>query len=220
MVGIGKRIEEAMHKAELSPVDIARHLDISDSAVHQWFAKDTGPRSVRFRALSALLNVSVAWLMTGEDTPPDTSDVAGKVSIKPNGAPLPPLILWYAAPAEGGEAGAWMLKREKTGEVERPDRLKFSKRAFAVEVQDSRNVEVFRARDTLLINPDRTVLPDDDGLFTGNPDVPGGAVSVVGRLIRSNHQDWIIRQYAVKGERRLARLTYPNAWFVAGVYRS
>ncbi len=220
MVGIGKRIEEAMHKAQLSPVDIARHLDISDSAVHQWFAKDTGPRSVRFRALSALLNVSVAWLMTGEDIPPDASEVAGKVSLLPDGAALPPLILWHAAPALGGEPGAWMLKREKTGEVERPDRLRFSKQAFAVEVQDSRNAEVYRARDTLLINPDRTVLPNDDGLFTGNPGTPEGASSVVGRLIRSTQQDWFVKQYAIKGERRLARLTYPNAWFVAGVYRS
>ncbi len=220
MVGIGKRIEEAMHRAQLSPVDIARHLDISDSAVHQWFAKDTGPRSVRYETLSSLLQVSVAWLITGEDVPPSASDVAGNVSLRQDGAALPPLVLWHAAPAVGGEPGGWMLKREKTGEVERPPMLRFSKRAFAVEVQDSRNADVFRARDTLLINPDRTVLPEDDGLFTGNTEAPGGAVTIVGRLIRSTQHEWIIRQYAVKGERRLARLTYPNAWFVAGVYRS
>ncbi len=220
MVGIGKRIEEAMHRADLSPVDIARALGISDSAVHQWFAKDSGPRSVRFTTLSSLLNVSVAWLMTGEDSSDPATEVAGKVSLQPNGGPLPPLILWRAAELLGGEAGAWMLKREKTGEVERPDRLKFSARAFAVEVQDSRNAEVYRARDTLLINPDRIVLPDDDGLFTGNPEAPSGASAIVGRLIRSTASDWFIRQYAMKGERRLARLTYPNAWFVAGVYRS
>jgi len=219
MVGIGKRIEEAMLKAQKTPVDIARHLGISDSAVHQWFAKDTGPKHVRFQTLATFLDVPVAWLVTGE-IPPDTPNVVGNVTLRPDGAPLPPLLLWRAAPVEGGEPGGWMVKREKTGEVERPDRLEFSQRAFALEVQDSRNADVFRARDTLLVNPDRTVLPNDDGVFIGDPDAPTGAQTVVGRLIRSTPTEWIIRQYAVKGERRLARLTYPNAWFVAGVYRS
>jgi len=57
-------------------------------------------------------------------------------------------------------------------------------------------------------------------LFTGDPTALQGAPAIVGRLVRSTGQDWFIRQYAVKGERRLARLSYPNAWFVAGVYRS
>ncbi len=219
-MGIGKRIEEAMRLAKKTPVDIARHLDISDSAVHQWFAKDTGPKSARVSTLAAFLGVTPGWLISGEEPASAASELSGNVPLRLDSAPLPPLILWRAAPSEGGEPGGWMLKREKTGEVERPDRLKFSKRAFAVEVQDSLNDEVFRARDTLLINPDRAVLPKDDGLFTGDPEGTAGAMTVVGQLIRSTPNDWIIRQYAVKGERRLSRLTYPNAWFVAGVFRS
>lgn len=209
-----------MHRAEKSPVDIARHLGISDSAVHQWFAKDTGPKSVRFATLAAFLDVTVLWLMTGQEPVQNETPVVENVSVVGHGGPLPPLILWKNDELLGGDAGTWMLKREKTGEVERPDRLRFSKRAFAVEVQDGRNEDVYRARDTLLINPDRKVLPNDDGLFTGNPEAFAGAATIVGRLIRSTEKDWFIRQYAVKGERRLARLTYPNAWFVAGVYRS
>lgn len=217
-MGIGKRIKEAMERATLLPVDIARHLDISDSAVHQWFAKDTGPKPTRYKALSELLGVSVAWLMDADDIPPIGSTVAGNVNLSASGH-LPPLIVWRAAELLGGEAGAWMLKKDDLGSVERGEPLKSAKRAFAVEVQDERNGDVFRPRDMLLINPDRTVLPKDDGLFTGDPEAPDGAASIVGQLVRKTTTEWIIRQYAVKGERRLARLTYPKAWFVAGVYR-
>lgn len=62
-MGIGKRIKAAMDAAGLRPVDIARHLKIEDAAVHQWFKKDSGPRSGRIPDLARLLSVSVDELM-------------------------------------------------------------------------------------------------------------------------------------------------------------
>ena len=51
-MAIGKRIENAMIRAGKKPVDIARRLKITESAVSQWFAKDTGPKSVRLSELA------------------------------------------------------------------------------------------------------------------------------------------------------------------------
>jgi transcriptional regulator with XRE-family HTH domain len=62
-MGIGKRIQAAMIRANLRPVDIAKHLGIEDAAVHQWFKKDSGPRSHRIPDLARLLGVTVDELM-------------------------------------------------------------------------------------------------------------------------------------------------------------
>ena len=51
-MGIGKRIEAAMLSAGKKPVDIARHFKITESAVSQWFAKDTGPKVTRYSDLA------------------------------------------------------------------------------------------------------------------------------------------------------------------------
>src|SRR6266404_4305964 len=63
-MGIGRRIETAMIKSGRKPVDIARRLKISESAVSQWFSKDTGPKSVRLADLAAFLNTTVEYLIT------------------------------------------------------------------------------------------------------------------------------------------------------------
>ena len=51
-MSIGKRIEASMIAARKKPVDIARHLKISESAVSQWFSTDTGPKSARVSDLA------------------------------------------------------------------------------------------------------------------------------------------------------------------------
>ena len=69
-MAIGKRIENAMIRAGKKPVDIARRLKITESAVSQWFAKDTGPKSVRLSELASFLGTTVDSLITEHDGKP------------------------------------------------------------------------------------------------------------------------------------------------------
>lgn len=220
LVGIGRRIEHAMKEAGKTPVDIARHLGISDSAVHQWFTKDSAPRNSRIPSIANHLGVSVSWIMSGEGSPLEGVSDLPNVNDHVDGMGLSPLVLWKSTQLVTNAQGAWLLRKEKIGEVERPYKMRFAKRGFAVEVLDVHNHPVYRLRDTLLINPDREVLPNDDCLLTGNLEAPEGAVTIVGCLIKATGSDWTISQYGKRGEHKFARSTYPNAWFVHGVIRN
>lgn len=129
-----------------------------------------------------------------------------------------PLIVWRAASHIGARFGGFMLLAEKEGEVPRPDFLEFNKRAFAFKVIDDSNSPVYNQRDHLLIDPETTPLPEEDCLFTdGIPEVRG-ALSVVGKLVRSTDSVWVIRQYASKTDSNLPKSTFPNAYPIVGRY--
>src|SRR5258708_8050341 len=84
-MAIGKRIESAMIRAGKKPVDIARRLKITESAVSQWFAKDTGPKSVRLSELASFLGTTVDYLITEHEAP-----LGGPPSPNAVGPPMAP----------------------------------------------------------------------------------------------------------------------------------
>ena len=91
-----------MIKAGRKPVEIARYLKISESAVSQWFSKDTGPKSVRLADLAAFLNTTVDYLITepqGSSPPPPV--------LPPRGGGFDRPDLAVHASAAGGPEGAW-----------------------------------------------------------------------------------------------------------------
>src|SRR4051812_44854640 len=104
MMGVGKRIEQAMVAAGKKPVDIARLFAITDSAVSQWFAKDTGPKSARLNTLATFLNTSVDYLLTGKDPP--AAPVQSYALVQPPRG-RPDIPVW--ASAEAGADGAIIL---------------------------------------------------------------------------------------------------------------
>lgn len=132
--------------------------------------------------------------------------------------PTRPLLIYRTTPVERGRQDGFMLRAERVGECERPDFLRFSEKAFAAKVLDDKNAPAYRRRDLVLVDPDSPPIDGEDCLFTDNPDDPLGAHSVLGCLIRSTVALWIIRQYALKGERELTKTAYPNAWPIAGRY--
>ncbi|HMJ99659.1 MAG TPA: helix-turn-helix transcriptional regulator, partial [Reyranella sp.] len=83
-MAIGKRIESAMIRAGKKPVDIARRLKITESAVSQWFAKDTGPKSVRLSELAAFLGTTVDYLTSEHES-------ASIAALSPGAAAMPPM---------------------------------------------------------------------------------------------------------------------------------
>lgn len=64
-MGIGKRIEIAMTQAGKRPVDIARLFHITESAVSQWFQKDTGPKTERLGELAEFLETTTDYFIRG-----------------------------------------------------------------------------------------------------------------------------------------------------------
>src|SRR5258708_6441350 len=97
-MAIGKRIESAMIRAGKKPVDIAKRLKITESAVSQWFHKDTGPKSVRLSELASFLGTTVDYLITEHESsllappspgpvgPPNAGDDCLLIQEAPDGA--------------------------------------------------------------------------------------------------------------------------------------
>lgn len=112
-----------------------------------------------------------------------------------------------------------VFARRKAGEVDRPAFLEFSEKAFATKVLDNRNAPVYRARDTILIDPDEPALDGEDCVFTADPGAESGAPAVIGCLVSSTPTAWIAKQYAAKEQRELPKATFPNCWPIVGRYR-
>src|SRR5260370_21634765 len=94
---IGRRIETAMIKSGRKPVDIARRLKISESAVSQWFSKDTGPKSIRLAELAAFLNTSVEYLITEPQGPAALGQPHSSPPLLPGGRERPDLAVYASA---------------------------------------------------------------------------------------------------------------------------
>lgn len=108
---LGERIREARERAGLTQMDVARHFNISRSAVSQWENDATDP-SARVAELAALFNVDAGRLLTGDVPPPETAKV---VDLNPlRGRPS------EVRPAPGVEpptSGAWPIDVPVLGTV-------------------------------------------------------------------------------------------------------
>ena len=112
-MSIGKRIEASMIAARKKPVDIARHLKISESAVSQWFSKDTGPKSARLSDLARFLGTTVDALAQDDDRPAvQTSFLPPPVQIV-----RPPLQTPPAAMNQGPDIPVWASAAAGDGDV-------------------------------------------------------------------------------------------------------
>lgn len=124
----------------------------------------------------------------------------------------PTLLLWKATPGSGGNAGAFMLSMQKGRLVERPPFLDGEEKAFIFELVGRENEPVYWAGDSLYVNPDKDVEENRDFVFLQSPDKAEGSPAIVGHLVRMTDRLWIIKQWAIKGERELARKDWPIAW--------
>src|SRR5262245_44231481 len=177
-MGIGRRIESAMIKAGRRPVDVARYLKISESAVSQWFSKDTGPKSVRLADLAAFLNTTVDYLITepqGVSPPPPPV-------MQPRGGFERPDLAVYAS-AAGGPEGAWILGNEAIAWVHRDQRLVGVRDAFACYVVGDSMVPAYEQGNLLLVNPAVPPGAGDDCLFIQEAE-DGSRYALIKRLVR------------------------------------
>jgi transcriptional regulator with XRE-family HTH domain len=77
---IGSRIRQRLDELERGPTWLARHLDRSPDLVHSWLRGRREPSLAQLRAVSAVLDRPVSWLI-GEVNDPRVLVGAG------NGAP-------------------------------------------------------------------------------------------------------------------------------------
>ena len=212
-MAIGKRIESAMQRAGRKPVDIARHLKISESAVSQWFAKDTGPKSVRLSDLAAFLGTTVDYLI---------SESEGPLGAAPT--PQPPLAMRANLPdlavyasAAGGPEGAWVLSADAIAWIHRDQRLVGVRDAFACYVVGESMFPAYEQGNLLLVNPAVPPNAGDDCLLI--QEAPDGArYGLIKRLVRFNSTSWTVKQWNPDKTFTLPRKQWQRALLVIGKY--
>jgi phage repressor protein C with HTH and peptisase S24 domain len=214
MMAIGKRIETAMIRAGKKPVDVARRLKISESAVSQWFAKDTGPKTVRLSELASFLGTTVEYLLA------DQESHAGAPS--PGAAPpmsmrtdRPDLAVY--ASAAGGPEGAWVLSAEAIAWLHRDQRLVGVRDAFACYVVGESMFPAYEQGNLLLVNPAVPPNAGDDCLLIQEV-ADGSRYALIKRLVRFNSTSWTVKQWNPDKTFTLPRKEWQRAMLVIGKY--
>jgi len=212
-MAIGKRIEAAMIAANKKPVDIARRLKITESAVSQWFAKDTGPKTIRLSELAAFLATTVDYLMR-EDEP--------RLGFAPRPAPQPTqraqretdgggdIPVWSAV-AAGDDEGSIILSDAPIAWVRRSDRLMGVANPFAFHIVGDSMLERFTPGDQVVVNPAMPLSAGADCVFiqTGEDGTFRGLVK---RLLRANADCWRVRQFNPPRDYELSRRKWVRAY--------
>lgn len=63
---LGDRLALARESQSMSQADLARRLGVRSATIANWETDRSEPRANRLQMLAGLLNVSIAWLMTGK----------------------------------------------------------------------------------------------------------------------------------------------------------
>jgi phage repressor protein C with HTH and peptisase S24 domain len=196
-VGIGTKIKAAMEAAGKTPGDIAGHLGISESAVSQWFTKDSGPKSDRYKALAAFLNTTVEALLT--DLP-----VQKVQRVDPGGGG--DLPVW--ASAEAGVDGAMILSDAPIDHIARRGQ---TAAAFAFYAIGDSMSPAYEQGDQLVVDPALPIRAGDDCVFIHNND-DGTMLALVKRIVRVHPDRWRVRQFEPARDFDLPRKTWTRAY--------
>jgi transcriptional regulator with XRE-family HTH domain len=197
-MAIGKRIESAMKRAGKKPVDIAKRLKITESAVSQWFAKDTGPKSVRLSELASFLGTTVDDLISDSEATLFASSSAAAPPMALS-AGRPDLAVY--ASAAGGPEGAWVLSGDAIAWIHRDQRL----------------VPAYEHGNLLLVNPAVPPNAGDDCLLIQEAS-DGARYALIKRLVRFNSTSWTVKQWNPDKTFSLPRKEWQRALLVIGKY--
>jgi hypothetical protein len=222
-------LKPRLRELNKSGAGLARALGKPKERVYEMQRGDRRLQAEEVPAAARYLEMSEQELLaiiTGEPVPPsaifDPSPPADTSSSTKSqfGRKLPPLVIWKVVPHLGSRFGGFMLIAEKDGELPRSSDLEYNKKAFAFKVIDDANKAVYKQRDRLVVDPELTPAPDDDCIFAASMPTNRGALAVVGNLIRSTDDLWIISQYAApETEIELSRHDYPHAWPIVERHR-
>lgn len=213
MMGVGKRIEQAMVAAGKRPVDIANLLGITDSAVSQWFNKDTGPKTTRLKELAEFLHTSVEKLLTGDDTPAFPVQPLTREG-PPRGRPDIPV--W--ASAEAGADGAIILVPDPIDWIHRSERLAGVKNPFAFYAVGDSMRPAIKHGDQVVVNPSLLARSGVECVFV-QEQRDGQFLALVKELVRSTADTWKVCQHHPAKELDLPKAKWTKAFVVAEIRR-
>ena len=206
-----------MIRAGKKPVDVAKRLKISESAVSQWFAKDTGPKSVRLSELASFLGTTVDYLITEHESA-SLSPSSPSAALAPSmalSAGRPDLAVY--ASAAGGPEGAWVLSGDAIAWIHRDQRLVGVRDAFACYVVGESMFPAYEQGNLLLVNPAVPPNAGDDCLLI--QEVPDGSrYALIKRLVRFNSTSWTVKQWNPDKTFSLPRKEWQRALLVIGKY--
>lgn len=226
-MGIGKRIEAAMVAARKKPVDIARHFKISESAVSQWFSKDTGPKATRLVDLARFLNTTVDELMReaapepaqtilfGTTSPPSLTPAAPVQNDEPNLVGRKDIPVWASASAGDGD-GSMILTSEPIDYLQRTERTARVKDPFAFHIVGDSMLERLAQGDQVIVSPAMPLLPMTDCVFISQAS-DGVMYALVKRLLRANGDAWKVRQLNPQRDFELSRRKWSKAYRIAEI---
>lgn len=218
-MGIGKRIEAAMTRAGKRPADIARHLQITESAVSQWFSKDAGPKTARLAELATFLNTTVDDLMRPDeqlDLP--TIKFSPRLSARPPAPAQMPVqtsaaadVPVWASVAAGNGQGEMILTDTPIDYIRRSEHIANAVDPFAFYIVGDSMEERFYQGDQVVVNRSLPVRPGDDCVFIAqSPD--GELRGLVKRLIRSTADAWKVRQFNPRKDFDLLKRPWSRAY--------
>ena len=75
MNGFLLRLENELNFLNQTKADLSRFLEIRKSTVYSWWERDTIPAADTALKIARFLNVSLEYLITGENPPPKTEKV-------------------------------------------------------------------------------------------------------------------------------------------------
>ncbi|MDO4683997.1 MAG: LexA family transcriptional regulator [Lautropia sp.] len=154
------RLKEALRISGKTRTQLAEELDISPTAVSNWFTgKTEGMRAQTATRFEAATGVRAAWIVTGEGPKMVTDDPG--LATAPQGLRYLPrldsdgVIEWWnnreTDTPSGHAKGHWL-----------PSSRRYSPSAFAIESTDSAVHQEFPSGDHLIVDPD---VPPRPGVF-------------------------------------------------------
>jgi hypothetical protein len=137
---------------------------------------------------------------------------------KPDDTERPRVVLYLSSVIPGDSFGAHVLINERIGDVPRPDNIsQYIEKAFSYRLLDGRNAPRFKNREIIVIDPTFEGVEGDDCVFMAEFDGAPRTVVVVGNLVRSTPNLWIITQYSAPTvEVEIPKSQYPKAWPIRG----
>lgn len=195
-MGVGKNIHAAMEAAGLRPVDLASRLGITDSAVSQWFRKDTGPAHRNMVKLAEILRTSTDALYGTGHFRPNTSDTKRQGNHSDAAVnvtdidKMPVTVVIYAT--DPAENGYFIIGGDSGMKARCPPRFTGRDDIIALYVQGDANLD--RYRDGALIYLER-LRPPQKGTDDAVLRLKDGGRAILGLLVNKTTKTITIKQY-------------------------
>lgn len=185
-----------MKAANLKAVDIANHLDITDSAVSQWFSKDTGPSRENLLKLAGLLGRTVeelsrdgAHIRIASETKSKMQDANSAATL--SGIEQMPRTVRIFRTDPAGD-GYFTMGDDSGSKARRPSRYEGREDIIAVYVQGDHNEHRFRSGQLIYLEtlqPPRKLV--DDAVVRLKAD----KLAILGLLIDRTPEKITLKQY-------------------------